>query len=513
MSDATELPISQPPARALRSDTLADSVLILLALTVVQRMVGFGRALLFCRWLDAESLGQWDMAFSFLLLAAPLSVLAISSSFRRYVEHYRQQLQLKMLVRRTVVFYAVASAISVTAIWFGRAWLSRLVFGSPGHEQLVALLAVSLLAVLGYHFFIELLTSLRNIRLISSLQLLQSVTFAVVGISLLAGAGCTAGSVVTAYAAASGLVTVVGIVWLVRSWHAFPQSGPSPSQRSLWTRLIPFAAGVWIASLMGNLFEVADRYMIIHFSPLSPNEALGLVGQYHSSRVVPLLMVSVAAMIGSVMTPHLSEDWEEGRRDRVSQRLNLYLKLSCFAMSLGAVAVLFAAPLLFGVAFEGKFAGGLAVLPWTLTYCIWFGIIAIAQTYLWCAEKTRLASLALLAGLLANVGLNLILLPRLGLLGAVLATTAANLIALVIIGWFNHRLGFRMSRGTRVALALPLLLPLGPWIALVVLAAVAVDACCHDHLLSAEEKRQLTGGLDDYRRRLRSLRPGFRSAG
>ena len=107
MSDVPELPITEPPARSLRTDTLADSVMILLALTVVQRMVGFGRAMLFCRWLDAESLGQWDMAFSFLLLAAPLSVLAISSSFRRYAEYYRQQFQLRMLVRRTAAFFVV----------------------------------------------------------------------------------------------------------------------------------------------------------------------------------------------------------------------------------------------------------------------------------------------------------------------------------------------------------------------------------------------------------------------
>ena len=39
----------------LRTDTLADSVLILLALAVVQRLVGFVRAVLFCRWLTPTS--------------------------------------------------------------------------------------------------------------------------------------------------------------------------------------------------------------------------------------------------------------------------------------------------------------------------------------------------------------------------------------------------------------------------------------------------------------------------
>ncbi len=66
--DNPECPTTPTP---LPTDTLVDSVLILLGLSVVQRLVGFVRAVLFCRWLDAEQLGLWDMAFSFLLLAAP----------------------------------------------------------------------------------------------------------------------------------------------------------------------------------------------------------------------------------------------------------------------------------------------------------------------------------------------------------------------------------------------------------------------------------------------------------
>src|SRR6476660_1611216 len=85
----------------LRSDTLADSVAILFALTAVQRLVGFGRSVLFCSWLDPEELGQWDTAFAFLMLAAPIAVLSLPGSFGRYVEYYRQRGQLRTFLRRT----------------------------------------------------------------------------------------------------------------------------------------------------------------------------------------------------------------------------------------------------------------------------------------------------------------------------------------------------------------------------------------------------------------------------
>ena len=497
---------SQSPdaAPSLRADTLADSVVILLGLTVVQRMIGFVRAVLFCRWLDPEQLGQWDMAFSFLLLAAPVSMLALTASFGRYVEHFRRRGQLRTLFGRSAVFCASMAAVAWGILYVGREWFSQLIFGTPDRTELVVLLSCTLMAVIAMNYFIDVLTALRYVRLLAVTHLFTSAAFATLGISLLLGWQNAAASAVTAYGAACCLSVIGVICFTRRTWQALPVVTRPAPHRDFWGKLIPYAAWVWVASLMANLFDVADRYMIIHCSPTDSAAALGWVGQYHSSRVVPLLLVSVALMLGGMIVPHLSCDWEAGRRASLVRRLNLFLKLLGFALSAAAVGVMFAAPLLFGVAFQGKFAGGLAVLPWTLTYSIWFGLAMVAQNYLLCAEKARLTSLALLIGLGVNIVLNLLLLPRLGLLGAVLATSAANAIALALICAFNRLLGFHLDRGTRVAMAVPICFCLGPWIALSILAVVALDAIFSDHLLDRREKQQLAEIWNQYRQRLKS---------
>jgi len=140
---------------------------------------------------------------------------------------------------------------------------------------------------------------------------------------------------------------------------------------------------------------------------------------------------------------------------------------------------------------EGKFSDGLEVLPLTLTYCIWFGMTTAVQIYLLCAEKARLASYTLAAGLVANVVLNLILLPKFGLIGAVTATTAANLIALTLSGLFAHLLGFRFHPGTLIILASPLLLQAGVWISGGALVAIGILAVSTRWVFSGEEKVQL----------------------
>lgn len=491
----------------LRTDTLAGSVFILLALTVIQRAIGLVRAVLFCRWLDPDQLGQWDLAFGFLMLAGPLSVLALSGSFGRYVESYRRQGQFRVMLRRTAVFCGVAGVLAWCLLRALAPQFAELVFGSAVQVRLVGLLAGTLVSVIAFNYCVEMLTGLRSARALAVVQLVNGVAFAGISLALLGSWECSSAAVIAAYGLAClGSVGVAATV-LRRAWLAAPESAEVLSRRALWAKLLPFAAWVWLTSMLANLFELADRYLLLHFAGLSPQQALAEVGNYHSSRVVPLLLVSIAAMLASVATPHLTHDWEAGRHSQVADRLNLLLKLIGFSTFSAAVAVLGLAPFLFGTALAGKFSGGLAVLPWTLTYSVWSGMWMVSQNWLWCREKAYLSSVALAAGLALNVSVNLVLLPRLGLQGAVLGTTAANLLVLVLIQLFNLRLGFRLHRGTWLVFALPPAIALGFWPALAAWLAAMLIAVRTHWFLSAEEKSSLLAGLQRFRTRLGGAQP------
>jgi glycosyltransferase involved in cell wall biosynthesis len=173
--------------------------------------------------------------------------------------------------------------------------------------------------------------------------------------------------------------------------------------------------------------------------------------------------------------------------------MNFSLKLLGLLLFCGSICILLGSPFLFDVAFRGKFAGGKDVMPWTLTYCSWFGLVTMAQLYLWCAERARLSCLALLLGLITNVALNCILLPLFGLKGAVWATAAANFTALAMIFRFNAWLGMKIERSMLLVALLPLSLGLGPVAALLTLAATICGIAFTNQILSADEKHQLNG--------------------
>jgi O-antigen/teichoic acid export membrane protein len=278
---------------------------------------------------------------------------------------------------------------------------------------------------------------------------------------------------------------------------------------AFWGKLIPFVAWVWISNWLVNLFVFVDRYMVVHYSRMSNETATALVGQYHSSRLVPQLLVTVASVLSGVTIPFLSRDWELGQTGRLSARLNLLIKLTALGLTAGAALVLAGSPLLFGVVFHGKFDAGLEVLPWTLLYSAWFGIMAMARVYLWCAERVRLVSIAYLAGLLVNIGLNLLLVPPLGLLGAVLGTCAAHVVALTIIYAISVANGLHCDRGACLVSLLPLILLLGPWGALAGTLLAAVLSVFTNLFLSGEDRRELVAVARRYGLKLscRSAQP------
>jgi O-antigen/teichoic acid export membrane protein len=482
-------PTSARPA-LLRGDTLVQSVVALLVLAVAQRVIGFGRSVLVCRWLTPAELGEWDLANRFFVLAAPLVVLGLPGSFGRYLEHYRTRGALRLVLVRTATLCAALSIVAVTGLLLAPQFVAEQVFGSADRASTVALLAIGLVSVIAYNYLTETLTALRMVRVSSLVQFCNTVAFAALSIVLLALWRLDAGAIVLAYAGACSLLVLAAVACLLVYRRRLPGDTAYVPHGEMWRKLLPFAVWVWVINVLHNLFEVVDRYMVLHFGNLEGAQAL--IGQYHSAQVIPVLIVSVAGMLAGMILPHLSRDWESGRRDRVCETLNLTLKLLSIAVFAGAVLVLVAAPLLFDVVWQGKYADGLALLPLALASCGWLGLSTVAQMYLWCAERAVLASASLAIGLALNVALNLALIPAYGLGGAVAATTTSNFAMLGVLFALNRGLGMRVQPHTVVITLLPAGLLLGKAVAISVFGIVIVCLLVPSvRLLTGEERRQI----------------------
>ena len=467
-------------------------------LTIAQRGVGFLRTAIFCSLLSEQELGQWSLVFSFVMLCGPLTLMGITGSFGRYVEHYLQQGLVRQFFRRTAVAIGVLTAVMLVAIWVAQDWVSWALFGSAENRDLLVPASITLVTTITYYYFHEVTIALRRIKVASLMELIASWVFASVAVLTLWFTDLGSFGVIIGFAVGNLCGAAYSASIFLRSWKKLPQSEKAFPHLSLWRKLAPFALGLWVVNIVSNTFDMVDRYMIVHFSGLQAESAQSLVGQYFSSMAIPLLMVGISTTLRHMVMPYLSKDWEQGRFKAVSDRVNLSVKLHGTLLCFGSVCIVIVAPLLFNTVFQGKYDEGLGVLPYTVAFCFWRGISEMVYNYLYCAERTRLMCVSLVASLMANIVFNALLLPIWGLTGAAIATAIGTVLNLAIVLIFSVQLKLQLNRGVLMVLLFPLLLPFGPIISMVGLAVLLLAALKTEWLLTSNERNQFDEVLRGY---------------
>jgi O-antigen/teichoic acid export membrane protein len=152
------------------------------------------------------------------------------------------------------------------------------------------------------------------------------------------------------------------------------------------------------------------------------------------------------------------------------------------------------APWFFETMLQNRYADGLSVMPMAFVFSIWVSIATIGQNYLWVAERGKLVAVAIGVGLVANILLNLALLPIWGLHGAVTATLVANGVMLIGLWLAMARHGYVLDRTTYYVTILPATLLAGPWTAIACLI-VTCTVCPQANLWIAEVWAMLVSKL------------------
>ena len=468
-------------SRRLKADTLAVGVSVVLIMTVVQRGVGFMRGIWFCRLLDEPSLGRWAMAFGFLSLVTPMMLLGIPGSLPRFIELYLQQRQLAGFLRRILALTALVSSLAVFSMLVAPGLFGKLVFDDSGSIQLVFALALAVGTVILFNVTNEILAGLRLVRLGATNQFINSVAFTVLGGYWLASGGQVAGLLV--------MFALSCLIGAVPGWWAFLRSAanwstPEASEvcfpaKSMWGRVLPYAAALWSMNLLSNAFELADRYMLLHFTNGGPETGQRFLGQYHSSLIIPYLFISLANMGASMLTPYLVVDWEKGEKEQVAQKLERFLMMTATMFTAAAAVALVCCPWIFDNFLQGRYSEGLNVMPMCFVFSVWFAISTLAQAYLWVSERGKLVAIVMAVGLATNIAANAILVPRVGLDGAVWGTLLSHFVVLVGSWWAIGKSGFRLDSTTVWMTILPATLIAGPAVAL---AATVATVCASPKL-------------------------------
>lgn len=474
-------------------DVFLAGVVAMLCVNVVQRLVGIVRNFGFCKFLSEEQLGSWALANSFFLIVVPISLLGLTGGFGRYIEHYRCQGKLGNYVWGVLKVSAIGVALTIGAMLMWSDGFSWLVFNGSEPMSVTIWCAITLLSLVVFSVVYELVGGLRQVRLMGVMQFLQSTVFAIVGLPLIAKFGSWV-VLLPSFSVACLVAAVPGVWRLVREYRTDFTAAESFDSHSMWRRILPYAVSLWLLNLLGNLFEVSDRYMLLHLSG-SVEIGQAAVGEYHCGRIIPNLLVSVALMLSGVVLPFVSRDWEAGDRQAVANRLRQML----ISMSIGftglGIAALAVAPTLFYFAFGDRYSQALGILPIALAHATWVGLFLIVQNYLLCIEKMRSLLFLCALGLVINLALNAVMISYWGLPGAMIATTTASLLSLLLLRKLVAESGCDLGASSLVVMMVPISLIGGPILAAAVIVALVFIAGRTNYLLSQQDRQDIDAAI------------------
>ncbi len=483
-------PNQSKPNITLIADSLVSGLSFMLVANLLQRGIGFVRNLILCRFLAEEQLGLWALSSSFFVLAAPLAVLGLPGTFGRFVASYRTSGQLNVFLKRVSFGAIFGSMCCASALVLAPASTSSFIFGVELSHATMVLIAMTLCLVILFNATTEFLGGLCKPRIVSTMHTCNSIVFTVTslcGVLLINDWRVLVGAF--AIAAAAGLIPAIPTL---RNWHEIESaSQPAISHRTMWKRVLPFAISIWCMNLLVNLFDVVDRYMLLYLAAETAEQGRTLVGQFHSGRIMPMLLSSLTLMLNGMLLPYLAAEWEAGNQSNVADSHRLTLKCVTVFYLVLSIASLAIAPLLFEHVLQGKYSDGLSIMPQAMLHCCLTAMAFLMQNYFWCAERGRTVGLIFAIGLAMNIVLNAWWVPIYGLQGAMTATSLSGGAILLMTLLEMLRCGVRLGLSCLWFVLLPICILLGCIPAAVFLAIVIVLIGRTDWLLTAKEKLTL----------------------
>jgi len=313
--------------------------------------------------------------------------------------------------------------------------LSILLFNSTAYTTFVRLTFLWTFADALFGFFISYLRARGKIKGLSIIQVSMSLCKMAI-IVLLAKLGLGLIWIVVCIVFIE-LIYIFGIFGKIIREEGFPKPNLVGIKVFLGFSVpqIPADLFVWIIS-------GSDRYFITHFLGLSNN------GIYSTSNSLGSLISLLFSPISFVLLPTVSKAWGQNQKMAVKNYFEYSTKLFLLlAIPAAAGIALLSQPVLKILTTSQYLAG------WELVFFIAVGTIAcgiyqINEYIIYLIRQTKWLPIMVLAASITSVGMNLILIPKMGIIGASIAniisyTVLAAIVTIIARKAISYKFNFK----------------------------------------------------------------------
>ena len=477
-------------------ESMGRSAAILTVFQAAEQVILLGRGIVFARVLGPAEYGVFSLAFFFIPLAVALAKLGVPSSFARYIPQYERKQALAAFLRRTYTLVVAGGGLASLLCIVGAESLAKGIYGSPAYAGVMILCGLTLLPNVLMESLAATFSGLRVFLLDSLLRFSQFLMFTALGVGLVFWRPRTDTILASNLAALAVAVVFFGGL-LIRHLRGLSEQHAPLREPGFYAKLFRFSSAYMLAPVLFLFFIYSDRWILNLLMDLEQ------VGIYSVAAKISGLVFTFGMITGNVLIPNLSHLWEEGNRERVMFLINFAAKINTLVLLTAAAALAVTKDVVIPLLYGQDYAPALPVVNALLVFWIVQSANWTLGGYGGLVEKTYITLSANALGLAANVGLNFLLIPRLGIQGAAAASLLATTFIFTILSLWFRREGLRLRANTLVVLASAYGLLFPTWILLPVLGVLAGVALKSDRILNAEEREMVAAQAAKLSARLR----------
>ncbi len=456
---------------------LLSSAALVMAGGMVGSAVTLAERVVIGRLLTPAAYGEVSIGLAVFTLTSTLALAGCSQGISRFVPRY-ETLEDQRGVWVSGLAITWAFSLSAALVLFLTAdWIASTLFETDAAVTLLRVLAIALPFVVGFQIAVAAIRGYENTvyRTIVHDLVDPLMRIGLIAILLLAGMGIVAAGI--AYLLAAVATFVVAHLLLNR---LMPLRG---AYQTHTRELVMFSAPLVVSSIVGTLLTRTDTVMLGYFR--SSFE----VGMYDAAYPLASGLLVVLTAFGFLYLPMASRLDSDGNRDAVD---DIYATTTKWVY-----IVTFPAFLLFivfpeaviGIFFGAEYSEAARVLPILAIGFFASAAVGRDRETLSALGSTAWIAVGNLTGLILNIGINLVAIPRYGFIGAGVASVISLLgVHLVICGvlWQAYDITPFSPEAIRTYAALPLVvLPWGfllaswiPLTALTLLPFLVITGLC-----------------------------------
>ena len=403
----------------------ARDVIIVALTTGLVALSGIFMMPLFTRTLGAANYGIWAQSYATVNMVLILATLGLPYAMTRILPGKTDRAAIRDDVYSALCLSFIVTLISSLIIFLSAPAIARSFF--DGATDVVKLTAVIILLSSPITIYVTLFRAFRHTNTYSVFTLIDAYGQVVI-VAYLALHGYGLVSMFLGLVALRVLVVLLMLIYVaLQVGICRPRFLNTMEYLRFGVPTVSMSVSWWVVSF-------SDRYVIASYLGAAS------VGIYSAAYSIANIIFMTVSILGLVLTPALSQLYNEGRGDQLAVHISYSLKyFLLLAIPFVAGAAALARPLLtvFSTAEIGS--RGHVVLPLLALSILLFGVYSIVGQMLLLTRKTALMGFLWVAAAALNLGFNILLVPRMGINGSAISSLIVYALVLGIACYYSFR--------------------------------------------------------------------------